>query len=157
MPRTRRSERVRIAVDTNVFSALLSGGAESAPEARIALENARAAGTLVVSPAVYAEFAARRSPDYADTFFSEKGVEVDWYPGREVWRMAGSRYGDYARARRRHKGDPGPRRILADFLIGAHALHLARGLLTSDKRIYGTYFPELRVVSPREPGSGFSA
>ena len=148
---------MRIAVDTNVFSALLSGGAESAPEARIALENARAAGTLVVSPAVYAEFAARRSPDYADTFFSEKGVEVDWYPGREVWRMAGSRYGDYARARRRHKGDPGPRRILADFLIGAHALHFARGLLTSDKRIYGTYFPELRVVSPREPGSGFSA
>lgn len=148
---------MRIAVDTNVFSALLSGGAESAPEARIALENARAAGTLVVSPAVYAEFTARRSPDYVDTFFSEKSVEVDWYLGREVWRTAGSRYGDYARARRRQRGDPGPRRILADFLIGAHALHLAHGLLTSDTRIYGTYFPELRVVSPREPENGFTA
>jgi predicted nucleic acid-binding protein len=148
---------VRIAVDTNVFSALLSGGAESAPEARFALENAQAAGVLVVSPAVYAEFTARRSPDYVDTFFSEKGVEVDWHLGEEVWRTAGLRYGDYARARRRQKGDSGPRRILADFLIGAHALHFARALLTSDTRIYGTYFPELRVVSPTEPENGFSA
>jgi predicted nucleic acid-binding protein len=148
---------VRIAVDTNVFSALLSGGAESAPEARIALENAHAAGTLVVSPAVYAEFTARRSPGHADTFFSEKGVEVDWHLGREVWRTAGSRYGAYARARRRQRGDAGPRRILADFLIGAHALHFARALLTSDTGIYGTYFPELRVVSPREPENGFTA
>lgn len=144
-------------MDTNVFSALLSGGAESAPEARIALEKARAAGTLAVSPAVYAEFAARRSPDYTDTFFSEKGVEVDWHIGREVWRTAGSRYGDYVRARRCQKGDPGPRRILADFLIGAHALHFARALLTSDTGIYGTYFPELRVVSPQRPENGFSA
>lgn len=144
-------------MDTNVFSALVSGGSESAPEARVALENARAAGTLVVSPAVYAEFTARRSLDYVDTFFTEKGIEVDWQLGREVWRTAGSRYGDYARVRRRQKGDPGPRRILADFLIGAHALHFARALLTSDTGIYGTYFPELRVVSPREPENGFTA
>ena len=143
-------------MDTNVFSALLSGGTGAAPEARGALENARAAGTLVVSPAVYAEFTARRSPDFVDAFFSEKGVEVDWHLGRDVWRTAGSRYGDYARTRRRQKGDPGSRRILADFLIGAHALHFARALLTSDTRIYGTYFPELRVVSPTEPENGFT-
>jgi predicted nucleic acid-binding protein len=148
---------VRIAVDTNVFSGLLSGGADPASEARVALENAHAAGTLVVSPAVYAEFTARRSPEYADAFFSEKGVEVDWHLGRDVWRTAGSRYGGYAEARRRQKGDPGPRRILADFLIGAHASHSAGALLTSDTGIYRTYFPELRVISPREPGNGFSA
>ncbi len=148
---------MRIAVDTDVFSALLSGGAGSAPEARIALENAHAAGALVVSPAVYAEFAARGSPDYADTFFWEKGVEVDWHLGKEVWRTAGSRYGDYARARKRQRGDSGPRRSLAGFLIGAHAVHFARALLTSDTGIYGAYFPELRVVSPRRPENGFSA
>lgn len=148
---------MRIAVDTNVLSALLSGSSDAAPEARIALENARAAGALVVSPAVYAEFVARRPPDVADTFLSEKGIEVDWHLGAEVWRTAGSRYGDYARARRRQRGGSGPRRILADFLIGAHAVHFARTLLTSDTRIYGTYFPELRVVSPRDRENGFTA
>lgn len=144
---------MRIAVDTNVLSGLLSGGPESAAEARVALENARAAGTLVVSPVVYAEFAAGRSPDYADAFFSEKRVEVDWLLGTNVWRTAGSRYGDYARTRRRQKGDTGPRRILADFLIGAHALHLDRVLLTSDARIYGTHFPELEVLRPQQPSN----
>lgn len=142
---------MRIAVDTNVFSTMLSGGPESAPQARVALESARSEGALVVSPAVYAELVAGRTSDAVDDFFSDKGIEVDWEMDREVWRTAGSRYGAYARDHRRRKGDFAPRRILADFLIGAHALHLARALLTADTRIYGTYFPELRVVVP--PGS----
>ncbi len=86
-----------------------------------------------------------------DDFFSDKDVGVDWSLGAKVWRTAGSRYGAYARDRRRRKGDFAPRRVLADFLIGAHALHLARALLTADTRVYSTYFPELRIVAP--PGS----
>lgn len=148
---------MRIAVDTNVFSALLSGSAEPTSEATVALENAYAAGALVVSPAVYAEFTARRSVDFTDAFFAEKDVEVDWHLDEAVWRTAGLRYGDYARMRRRQRGDPGPRRILADFLIGAHALHSAGALLTADTRVYGAYFPELRIASPRDPDNGLSA
>jgi predicted nucleic acid-binding protein len=148
---------VRIAVDTNVFSALLSGEENAVSAMQAALEQMSAEGILVVSPVVYAELVAGRSPEAVDDFFSEQEIEVDWRLGREVWRTAGSRYGAYARVRRRQRGDAGPRRILADFLIGAHALHFARALLTSDTRIYGTYFPELRVVSPREPENGFTA
>lgn len=145
---------MRIAVDTNIFSALLSGDPGSAPQARTALEDVRAAGALAVSPAVYAELAAGRTSDAVDNLFSEKGVEVDWHLGREVWHAASSRYGDYARERRRRRGDPGPRRILADFLIGAHALHLARALLTSDTGIFSAYFPELRVFAPEGAPGG---
>ena len=115
-----------------------------------ALEGASARGVLVASPVVYAELVAGRTVEAVDKFFSEKGIEVDWDLGSEVWRTAGTRYGAYARARRQQKGDPGPRRILADFLIGAHALHETQALVTSDTRLYGTYFSELRTVAPEE-------
>ncbi len=141
---------MRTAVDTNVFSALLSGDPDSAPEARIALGEAAGKGTLLVAPAVYAELVAGRNSEVVDTFFADKGIDVQWNLGEEVWRTASVRYGAYALARRQHRGDAGPRRILADFLIGAHALHLAHALLTSDTRIYGTYFSELTVLSPAE-------
>ena len=142
---------MRTAVDTNVFSAMLSGLPEISPQARVSLEDARSEGVIVVSPAVYAELVAGRTQEAVDEFFSDKGVEVDWTLGTKVWRTAGSRYGAYARDRRRRRGDTAPRRILADFLIGSHALHLADTLLTGDTGIYGTYFPELRIVAP--PGS----
>ena len=40
-----------------------------------------------------------------------------------------------------------PRRILADFLIGAHALRNGFPLLTLDDRIYRAAFPGLIVVT----------
>jgi len=140
---------VRIVVDTNVFSALFSGDPGSAPEARIALEAAAGRGQIAVSPAVYAELAAGRSHEVVDEFFSAKGIEVNWQLGARVWREAGTRYGRYARDRRQ-RGNAGPRRILADFLIGAHALQAADALLTSDVRIFASYFPELHIVSPAD-------
>lgn len=141
---------MRTAVDTNVFSALLSGDPESAPEARVALGEAAGKGTLLVSPAVYAELVAGRNSQVVDDFFAYKRIDVQWNLGAEVWRTAGARYGAYARARRQQSKDAGPRRILADFLIGAHALHMAHALLTSGTRIYGTYFPELEIISPQD-------
>ena len=142
---------MRTAVDTNVFCALLSGDPESTPEARAALESARSEGTLVVSPAVYAELVAGWGPEVVNCLLSDKGIDVDWNLGPEEWRMAGTCYGAYARDRRRQRGDRGPRRILVEFLIGAHALHLAHAPLTSDTRIYGTYFSPGWRSSHRKP------
>jgi predicted nucleic acid-binding protein len=63
----------------------------------------------------------------------------------------GSRYGSYARDRKRLDDDAGPRRIPADFLIGAHALHVGgRTLLTTDTRIFANRFPELRIIAPEK-------
>jgi len=139
---------VKTAVDTNVFVALFSGDADTSATAQATLEDTRADGPLVISPAVYAELVAGRDETFVERFLSEKAIDVDWEQSREVWGTAGACYGKYARDRRKQKGDPGPRRILADFLIGAHAIHRAEALLTSDSRIYGTYFPELKVVQP---------
>lgn len=143
----------RTAVDTNVFVALFAGDEKARPWAQRNLEDAAARAALAVSPAVYAELVAGGcSPAQVETFLSDKGIEVDWNLGQDVWRMADSRYGSYARDRRSRKrraGDPGPRRILADFLVGAHALLLGgRILLTTDTRIFSNYFPELRLLAP---------
>jgi predicted nucleic acid-binding protein len=139
---------LKTAVDTNVFIALFSGEEEASASAQAALEAARSTGPLVISPAVYSELVAGRDASFVERFLSEKGIEVDWDQNKDSWRTAGVRYGEYARIRRRQKGDTGPRRILADFLIGAHALHRAQVLLTSDTEVYSTYFSELTLQSP---------
>jgi hypothetical protein len=40
-------------------------------------------------------------------------------------------------------------RVVADFLIGAHALKQADALLTRDRGFYRVYFKGLRVVEPK--------
>lgn len=135
-------------VDTNIFAGLLSGEDEAIAMTQSALEKARAKGALAACPAVYAELVAGRTPEIVDTFFADKGIEVDWDISREVWREAGVRYSEYARTRMRQSDDLGPRRILADFLIGAHALKMSESLLTADAGIFSTYFPELEIISP---------
>jgi predicted nucleic acid-binding protein len=140
--------RVRTAVDTNIFVALFAGDEQATPAARYALEGASERGSLVVSPAVYAELVAGWSPDAVETFFDEKRIEVDWDLGREVWLTAGSRYGEYALSRERRRGDSAPRRILADFVIGAHALHRTAALLTLDRGVYAAAFPDLELLAP---------
>ncbi|MGH3092492.1 MAG: hypothetical protein ACRDOG_09240 [Gaiellaceae bacterium] len=42
----------------------------------------------------------------------------------------------------------GRERVVADFLIGAHALHQAERLLTRDRGFYRSYFGRLRVLDP---------
>jgi predicted nucleic acid-binding protein len=64
-----------------------------------------------------------------------------------VWRDAALAFKDYAKRRRKDKNDTGPRRILADFLIGAHAVHHATQFLTFDAKIYQQAFPELVVIT----------
>ncbi|MGH8875259.1 MAG: type II toxin-antitoxin system VapC family toxin [Acidimicrobiia bacterium] len=40
------------------------------------------------------------------------------------------------------------RRLVADFLIAAHALHHADRLLTRDRGFYRSYFEDLEVLDP---------
>jgi predicted nucleic acid-binding protein len=81
------------------------------------------------------------------SFLEETGVAIDWDLGEPVWRSAGRAFQSYARRKQR---DSGARRILADFLIGAHAQTRGYRLLTLDERLYKAAFPTLRLetVSP---------
>ena len=136
------------AVDSNIFVALWSSHEELSLWAESALEECADAGRLVICPAVYCELAAApgRDQEFVARFLLETSVDVDWGLDESIWRLAAERFSGYA-IRRRKQADSGPRRILADFLIGAHATRRADRLLTLDVKIYRTAFPRLKIVT----------
>lgn len=136
------------AVDTNVFVSLWDESKAVHLKAREALDSALMQGPLVVAAPVYAELMARpyRTQRMLDQFFSDAEVRVDWDISERVWRMAGEASQVHG-IRRRAKQGGDPRRILADFVIGAHALLNGYSLLTLDRGFYERNFPRLLVKS----------
>jgi len=136
------------AVDTNILVVLWHQEARLNLPVRAALDAALARGGLVIAAPVYAELLGfpSRSEDFLDYFFKESGIFVDWNLDEAIWRVAGRAFQGYAVRRRKH-GEAGPRRILADFVIGAHALRNGFPLLTLDDRIYRAAFPRLAIVN----------
>jgi predicted nucleic acid-binding protein len=136
------------AVDTNVVIALWDQDSSLKLAARTALEDAFRRGNLIVAAPVFAELLAApgRTEDFVNAFFEDTGIVVDWELGEEVWRSAGKAFRGYSERRRSHLHF-GTRHILADFLIGAHAVEHRHRLLTMDERLYRAAFPTLKVES----------
>jgi len=111
------------------------------------LGNAKSEGGLVVAAAVYAELLAY--PNLGESsirdFIENTGIAVDFDLPQSVWIVAGQRFARYAHRRRRSARE-GPRRLLVDFIIGAHALSQADRLMTLDPRPYKQDFPELKLI-----------
>jgi predicted nucleic acid-binding protein len=63
-----------------------------------------------------------------------------------VWQEAGAAYAAYAQRRRQSK-DGSSKRLLVDFIVGAHAILKADRLLTLDAARYQIAFPKL-VTEP---------
>ena len=120
------------ALDTNVIVALRDASDSLHVAARKALDDAWSQDTLVVSGVVYAELivAPRRTEAFVDRFCEEAGIVVEWALEEKIWRAAGSAFQGYA-ARRKRQGGSRPRRLLAGFLIGAHAVENGYKLLTA--------------------------
>lgn len=140
---------VATALDTNVLITLLNADAQAdVRRAQTALEEASARGEVLVSPVVHAELLAAplRDEAFLEAFLKDTRIRVDWRFTRSMWRSAGLAFGSYAQRRRAQAGDPGPRRILADFLIGAHAAEVNACLLTFDDGVCKAAFPELEVI-----------
>ena len=135
------------AIDTNVLVALWDKDEAVNSAAQAALDAALRRGRLVIPAPVFAELMAcpGRSEAFLDAFLRDTEISVDWNLDEAVWRTAGLAFQNYA-ARRRKQRDYGPRRILADFLIGAYALERRYHLLTLDDRLYRASFPRLDIV-----------
>lgn len=137
------------AIDTNIFALLWEEQESVNLLARSALKAARGRGSLIVAAPVYAELLAypSRTETFLDGFFRETNITVDWELTESMWRTAGEAYRSYAARRRKH-AESGPRRILADFVIGAHAFRSGFALLTFDDRIFRVAFPRLSIIMP---------
>ncbi len=142
-------------VDTNVLVALWDSDDTTSRLAQSALDAALNHGSLVIPAPVFSELMAlpQRTEAFLDKFLRETGIVVEWRLPEAVWREAGKAFGAYALRRRRQREilapfkQPEPRRILADFLIGAYAAHNGFPLLTLDRRIYRA-IPGIKLVVP---------
>jgi predicted nucleic acid-binding protein len=134
-------------IDSNVISALWNDNDLFNADAVRILGDLRTHERLVVSGIVYSELMAGPLRDEAslDLFFADTGMEIDWAMDEEIWREAGRAYLGYTK-RRKGSGGKDSRRILADFLIGAHALVRGFSLLTVDYRHFEAAFPMLSII-----------
>jgi len=140
---------VAIALDTNIVRPVLAGTQPAASILAPLLEAYNASDGLVVCAPVYAELLAGPGATIAvlDEFLAATGIAIDHTFPFVVWQDAGLAYQAYAR-RRSAAGQQLPRRILADFAIGAYALHHATALMTLNRDDFMRIFPSLPLIVP---------
>ncbi len=150
------------AVDTNILLDVLIPDAPHGDESESALAEAVRAGAVVISDPVYAELAVHfPQQEKLDRFRADTGLRLESSNAEALYR-AGRAWSEYIRRRpalacpqcgatqnlRCDKcgASVQPRQhVVADFIIGAHALVQADQLLTRDRGYYATYFPELTL------------
>ncbi len=135
-----------IALDTNILSAYLNPQDVHFGIAQSNLARVANAHRLLICGAVYSELLAApfSSESRLDEFLEDYAIALDWQTEENIWREAGRAFRIYSQLRQKYV-QPAPRRILADFLIGAHALERNLTLLTLDSRVYATSFPKLQL------------
>ncbi|MHB2021485.1 MAG: type II toxin-antitoxin system VapC family toxin [Candidatus Xenobia bacterium] len=152
------------AIDTNILLDLLKPDSPFQGRAVDLLQEATARGPLVISEIVYGELAAQ-FPREADLrmFLEETRIGLDRSEAASL-ALAGQRWREYRN--RPHAiqcatcGKSATvacheckrpiqvrQHLIADFLIGAHAVRQSARLLTRDRGFYRQYFPKLRVIA----------
>lgn len=130
------------AVDANVLVDVFIADRRFGERSREALRLCRHEGSLVACDVVWAEVvgAFGTSLDAADAM---RRLRVGFSPlDLEASIVAGSAWSAYRAA-----GGP-RRRVVADFLIGAHCLQVADRLLSRDRGFYREHFQDLTVLDP---------
>jgi predicted nucleic acid-binding protein len=131
------------AIDSNILIDVIGTPNAFTAAAVRALNERLRLGALVLSPVVVAEV-GHYYPSAAKLRSGLEAMRLDLIPfDLDGLHRAGAAYVEYCR-----KSSSPRSRMLADFLIGAHASRHADALLTRDRGYYRTYFPELRLVEP---------
>ncbi len=132
-----------IAVDSSVLVDVLANDPRFADVSLASLGEALAAGDVVICDAVVAEIHTLLAGSET-TMEGLSSLGIRYLPTSE---QAAVRAGHMQRRFR----DRGGRRerVVADFLIGAHALLQCDALVTRDAGFFRDYFKGLKVIEPR--------
>lgn len=131
------------AVDTNVLLDVFTNDPAFGQRSAQALRSCLAEGALVACDVVWAE---TLSVFPSDRLFEHAmaQLQVAFMP---LTSTAATRAGRLWRSAREHKL-PRRERVVADFLVAAHAAECADRLLTRDRGFYRAYFKALKLVDP---------
>ena len=153
------------AVDTNIILDVLIPGEPFGESSKELLDRHLSKGKLILCEVVFAELAARfPSEEELASFLADTRMNLVHSNEKSLY-MAGSRWAEYARKSAKNRFSCGrcghafeatcPRckavlarrlHVLADFLIGAHALVQADCILSRDLGVVKTYFDDLQVI-----------
>lgn len=127
-------------VDTNILLDIIGADTRFGDRSRTVLEEQSESSVLVINPIVYAEVGALiKSREELDELLPLGLFRRDALPYAAAF-LAGQAFARY----RRQGGNK--KRMLADFLIGAHAAVADLGLITRDQG-YGRYF-DIPILDP---------
>lgn len=128
------------AVDSSILLDVLTDDATHRANSLSALRDARQVGSLLICPVVWSEVRAFFSdPAAMHGALADAGLTFDAFD-RDCADLAGAMWREYrARGGKRT-------RLIADFLIGAHAQVRGSRLLTRDRGFFRRYFPDLRIL-----------
>ena len=131
------------AIDSSVVLDVLAGGAVQAEQGLAAIRKASLEGKIIVSESVVAEIRpVFEGRNQFEEFMQDWGLE--FVPSSlSSALLAGEMLARFLSRKRERTG-----RILADFLIGAHAQVHAERLIARDRGYLRDYFTELSVWDP---------
>jgi predicted nucleic acid-binding protein len=131
------------AVDTSILLDVFLPDKIFADASSRLLKMAYDEGALIMCDIVYAELV----PQFEERSMLDNTlatINVNLSPvDTEIVCLAGKKWGEYRKSGGTRK------RIITDFLIGAHAVIKAERFLTRDRGFYRSYFPELTILSPK--------
>lgn len=138
-----------IAIDSNILIDFIGNDPVAGDAADLALRRALASGPVVACGVVVAEVVSGLGHgSVVMDALEELGIVFSPLELRSAVR-AGEMQRRYAERRRSVSGQAAPPRVMADFLIGAHALLQCQGLITRDAGFFRDYFKGLKVIVPK--------